>query len=59
MTEAPGLEIKPVNHRLPVELPVRRLDARATLPAYHSELAAGLDIAACLGRDPLRARPRG
>lgn len=30
------------------ELRIRRLDARATLPRYHSEHAAGLDLAACL-----------
>ena len=36
-----------------VDLPVRRLDERAPLPAYHSELAAGLDIAACLPREPI------
>jgi len=29
-------------------LQVLRLDPRATIPAYHSQLAAGLDIAACL-----------
>jgi dUTP pyrophosphatase len=29
-------------------LQVRRLDPRATIPAYQTELAAGLDIAACL-----------
>lgn len=29
-------------------LRVRRLDPRATIPAYHSHLAAGLDLAACL-----------
>ncbi len=62
-TEAPGrttdpsetIEPKPgvTVHRLPVDLRIRRLDDRATLPAYHSELAAGLDIAACLGRDPI------
>ena len=32
------------------ELRLVRLDARATLPAYHSDLAAGLDLAACLPR---------
>ncbi len=31
-------------------LQIRRLDERATIPAYHSELAAGLDLAACLPR---------
>jgi len=29
-------------------LRLRRLSDRATLPKYHSELAAGLDLAACL-----------
>jgi dUTP pyrophosphatase len=29
---------------------IKRLDDRATIPAYHSELAAGLDISACLPR---------
>jgi dUTP pyrophosphatase len=32
-------------------LHVRRLDPRAALPAYHSELAAGLDLSACLPPD--------
>ncbi|MFG0327936.1 MAG: dUTP diphosphatase [Phycisphaerales bacterium JB037] len=40
-TEAPPRTLR-------VDLPVRRLDPRAELPRYHSELAAGLDIAACL-----------
>jgi dUTP pyrophosphatase len=31
-------------------LQVRRLDERATLPAYQTEHAAGLDLAACLPR---------
>ncbi|USO00439.1 MAG: dUTP diphosphatase [Phycisphaeraceae bacterium] len=35
----------------PVRVRVKRLDARSTLPAYHSDLAAGLDLAACLPRD--------
>jgi dUTP pyrophosphatase len=30
---------------------VRRLDPRAAVPAYHSELAAGLDLSACLPSD--------
>lgn len=30
---------------------IRRLDPRAVLPAYHSDLAAGLDLAACLPAD--------
>ena len=34
----------------PVPVRVKRLDPRATLPEYHSELAAGLDLAACLPR---------
>jgi dUTP pyrophosphatase len=29
-------------------LRVKRLDPRATTPRYHSELASGLDLAACL-----------
>ncbi len=33
-----------------VPLRIKRLDARATIPTYHSELAAGLDLAACLPR---------
>ena len=33
-----------------VPLRIKRLDTRATLPRYHSELAAGLDLAACLPR---------
>jgi len=36
--------------RDPVQLRVRRLDGRATLPTYHSDLAAGLDLSACLPR---------
>ena len=32
-------------------LRVRRLDPRAHVPAYHSDLAAGLDLAACLPAD--------
>jgi len=28
-----------------------RLDARAVVPMYHSELAAGLDLSACLSED--------
>ena len=39
--------------RHPVDLRVRRLDDSATLPAYHSDLAAGLDVAACLPREPI------
>lgn len=33
-----------------VELRTKRLVPRAILPVYHSELAAGLDLAACLDR---------
>ncbi len=40
----------------PVSLRVKRLDPRATLPAYQSELAAGLDLAACLG-EPITIDP--
>lgn len=32
-------------------LQIRKLDPRATLPAYQSEQAAGLDLAACLPPD--------
>ncbi len=42
-----------MRERIAVDLPIRRLDDRAPLPAYHSELAAGLDIAACLPREPI------
>jgi dUTP pyrophosphatase len=35
----------------PPELLIRRLDPRATLPRYHSELAAGMDLSACLAED--------
>lgn len=41
-----------VDYRAPMPdgplLRVRRLDSRAIIPAYQSELAAGLDVAACL-----------
>lgn len=37
-------------------LRVKRLDPRATLPAYQSELAAGLDLAACLA-EPVTIDP--
>jgi dUTP pyrophosphatase len=33
---------------MPPTLLIRRLDPRAILPAYHSDLAAGLDLAAIL-----------
>lgn len=33
------------------QLRVRRLDPRATLPAYQSELASGMDLSACLPAD--------
>lgn len=39
-------------------LRVQLLDARATLPAYQSELAAGLDLAACLD-EPVTIEPGG
>ena len=32
----------------PVEIVFKRLDERASLPAYQSELAAGMDLVACL-----------
>lgn len=35
------------------KLMMKRLDQRAVLPAYQSDLAAGLDIAACLPRGGL------
>ena len=38
-----------------IDLEVLRLDPRAALPAYHSDLAAGLDIAACLPREPIQS----
>lgn len=37
-------------------LRVKKLNPRATLPAYHSELAAGLDVAACLPEDAASVR---
>ena len=40
----------------PVELRIKRLDDRASLPGYHSELAAGLDLAACLD-EPMTVHP--
>ena len=36
---------------MPPTLLVRRLDARAAIPAYHSGQAAGLDLAACLSEE--------
>ncbi len=36
------------HERLTVALAVRKLDARAATPAYQTEHAAGLDLAACL-----------
>ncbi len=38
-----------------VELRIRRLDARAALPRYHSDLAAGMDLSACLPRGGIDA----
>lgn len=43
-------------------LQIHRLDPRATIPAYHSDRAAGLDLAVCLPRgdwtgDSLELRP--
>lgn len=54
-TETPEtiMETKPAGAAL--ELRVRRLDQRATLPRYHSDLAAGLDLAACLPRGGIDA----
>jgi len=40
------------------EVPVRRLSRHATLPAYKSALAAGLDLHACLPDGPVRLRAR-
>lgn len=40
----------------PVPLRVKRLDPRATLPAYQSERAAGLDLSACLA-EPVTIDP--
>ncbi|MBZ0171434.1 MAG: dUTP diphosphatase [Phycisphaerales bacterium] len=42
-----------ISPRAPVRVRVRKLDPHATLPAYHSDLAAGLDLAACLPRDAI------
>lgn len=36
--------------RVSATLQVQRLDERAVLPQYHSDLAAGLDLSACLPR---------
>jgi dUTP pyrophosphatase len=36
---------------MPPELQIQLLDPRASLPRYHSDLAAGLDLAACLPED--------
>ena len=36
-------------------LRVRRLDPRATLPVYQSAGASGMDLAACLPREPVEA----
>lgn len=47
------VETKPAGAAL--ELRVRRLDQRATMPRYHSDLAAGLDLAACLPRGGIDA----
>jgi len=41
---------QPTSPSDPIAVRVRRLDERATLPAYHSEHAAGLDLSACLPR---------
>lgn len=37
-----------------VDVRFKRLDERATLPRYHSDLAAGMDLAACLPRGDLQ-----
>lgn len=46
-------KVEPGGGRLPVR--VKRLDASATLPAYQTEGAAGMDLAACLNRHGLGA----
>lgn len=33
---------------MPIALRIKRLSSRASLPAYQTELSAGLDLAACL-----------
>ena len=40
-----------MNHALPLELRIRRLDPEVPLPAYHSALAAGMDLHAALPSD--------
>ena len=41
--------------RVKTPLRVRRLDPRAVLPSYQTEAAAGLDLSACLPRDPINS----
>jgi dUTP pyrophosphatase len=43
----------------PPLLRLRRLSSRATLPAYHSDLAAGLDLASCLDEGAAIVIPPG
>ncbi|MBX3359158.1 MAG: dUTP diphosphatase [Phycisphaeraceae bacterium] len=41
-----------INHVAPAAtLRIKRISDRATLPAYHSALAAGMDLAACLSAE--------
>ncbi len=49
-TTGPARAVEVMTPDRAVELRIRRLDDRATLPAYHSALAAGMDLSACLPR---------
>ncbi len=56
MQSASQAESKPTQslpsaHATQVEIAFQRLDDRATMPRYHSDLAAGLDLSACLPRN--------
>ncbi len=52
MTDAHATSSLPVQiHQ--VEIAFKRLDPNATMPRYHSELAAGLDLTACLPRNSM------
>ncbi len=46
----PATRTDAANRALSEPLRIRLLDDRATLPRYHSELASGLDVSACLPR---------
>lgn len=48
LTASPTPSDLPAAHPLHAALLIRPLSDRATIPAYQSELAAGLDLAACL-----------